>query len=207
MNCDEIRDSLPEFVCQLLPAEQSAAIAAHLRECTLCQREADKLQPVAHCLRAPLPSLARVDLPALYAEAARRAALRLRRWRRLAYAAGMLAVAVVLLAIVPRLEVRIEAHQAVVRWGVPPEMPPPIVDAPRTAAEPLDEQLRLVSDLLQALADDARGRDYRRQIEAARLQEQLDDLRQQTVRRWAAAERDIAAMYSVQFPAKKGATP
>jgi hypothetical protein len=164
-----------------------------------------------------------VDVAAVYRVAAERQAHRLRRWRRAALVAAAAALALVLGR---GLEVRFEAHQLVLRWGQPPEptlpMPPvveaPVVPAPApappTLAPELEERLRSLTALVQGLADEAVLRDDRQRQEVARLQAELallkTDLvllRQHDVRRWAAVERDIVALYNAQFPARKGNVP
>src|SRR5262249_60281157 len=62
----------------------------------------------------------RVDRAPLSREAARREQQRLRRWRRAALVAGAGLAALLALTIGLNLEVRVEHHQLVLRWGAPP---------------------------------------------------------------------------------------
>jgi hypothetical protein len=112
----------------------------------------------------------------------------------------------VLLAFGLRLEVRLEAHQVVLRWGLPPDsttvLPPspqvkPVGDA--LAAADVERRLQLMSNLIHALADDLEGRDAQQQESARRLQARLDAIQLQGSARWTETRRDIAALYTAQF--------
>src|SRR5262249_2661640 len=73
--------------------------------------------------------------------------------------------AVLLLVVALRLEVRVEAHQFVVRWGKPPDVAPPpaaVVQTDPKAVRETAEKLQLVNDLIHALAGDGAGRAARR---------------------------------------------
>ena len=70
------------------------------------------------------------------------------------------------IAMVLRMEVRLDLHQLVLRWGSLPAggqaaLPPPptLAQAPKTASPETEEQLRLLSQLIHALADTAEARD------------------------------------------------
>ena len=75
-------------------------------------------------------------------------------------------------------------------------------------APEVEEQLRLLGDLVQRLADDADRREVRRSRDLEMLRTQLTDQREQA-RQWRlATERDVAALYAVQFPeTRKGKQP
>ena len=77
-----------------------------------------------------------------------------------------------------------------------------------TTAPDVEERLRLLGDLVQMLADDAGQRDQRRRRDLETLRAQFNDLREQS-RRWRlATERDVSALYAVQFSeTKKGQQP
>jgi anti-sigma factor RsiW len=119
MNCDDLRHRLPDLAWDALEPDEGAAITAHLRDCPGCRRELEDLRQVRGLLdAAPTPPV-QVDVAAVYRAAAADAALRSRRWRRVALAACV-AAAALLLVLVGRLEFRLEAHQFVVRWKAPP---------------------------------------------------------------------------------------
>ena len=213
MKCPDARALLPEYVYAGLPPERHKAVEAHLAGCAACRAEVRELQNVRRLLGEAAAPEVRVDVAALYREAAARQARRARRWRRLTAAACVAAAAAVLAAAASRLEVRVEAHQVVLRWGdvpapdAPPDgaalahVPPPPAPQPPAVTE---EQLRLLGELVQALAADVWDRDVRRQAEIVRLRALLVDLQEHDARRWSAAERDIDAMYAAQFGRKKG---
>jgi hypothetical protein len=222
MNCPQARDRLPELLYGGLAPGDAAAVESHLAGCADCRRERDALKHVREALDAVPPASAEVDLPRLYRAAAQVQERRSRRWRRAALACGALAAALALAVALPGVEVRCEAHQLTLRWGSPPAAPrpdpppapePPAPEPPRvqlvsTTAPDVEERLRLLSDLVQLLSADADSRDARRRRELDALRVQLNDLREQS-RRWRlSTERDVAALYAVQFPeGKKGKEP
>jgi hypothetical protein len=68
--------------------------------------------------------------------------------------------------------------------------------------------VRLLSDLVQAMAADADLRDGRHQQEIAALQAELHNLQRQMTQLRLATEKDMAALYAAQFPdTRKGALP
>jgi hypothetical protein len=143
--------------------------------------------------------------------------VRLRRWRRAACAALVAAAAVVLAVLLSRLEVRLDANQVVVRWGAvppPPEAPAPaprpqpeVIVSPQTAAVgEIEQQLRLLTEVVQALSSDADQHDERRRQELALLRAQVQGLQQQLNELRVATEKDVSALYAAQFPEReKGA--
>jgi hypothetical protein len=216
MNCLQTREHLPELLYGGLAPEIATAVKTHLAGCGECRRELDALKQVRNALDAVPPVTAEVDLPGLYRAVAQTHERRSRRWRRMTFALGGLAAALVLLAILPSLEMRCEGHQFVVRWGTPPApqpQPPPQPNAPEperehiqfvsTTAPDVDEQLRLLSDLVQRLDDG----DKRHRQDVAALRIQVNDLREQ-LRQWRVSmERDVAALYAIHFPETKKGKP
>jgi hypothetical protein len=213
-NCAQTRDALTDLLYGELPPAVAQAVQEHLAGCAPCRAEFAALRQVRATLdAAPVPvPRAEVDLPRLYREAARRQTQRLRRWRRLA-AASLAAAAVLLIAFGLNLEVRLEQHQVVLRWGKPPQADaprptPPPPDAVRPGAADRDAEMQLVKDLIHLMAADVQDRD-RQQKEALRaLRQGFEALRVQTEERCAATERDVTALYTVQFgPRNKGEKP
>jgi hypothetical protein len=220
MNCADARDRLSALLYGDLPGREADRVREHLTRCPSCEGEYTAISQVRRLLdTVPAPALA-VDLPRLYREAAERQARRLRRWRRLAV--GALAAAAALLAVVflSRLEVRLDANQLVLRWGdvpAPVPMPPapgPIADAPAPVAPPsatassaeVEQQLRLLAELVQALSQDADRQEERRREEIARLRGQMQLLQQQMTELRLATEKDVSALYAAQFPEREKGT-
>jgi anti-sigma factor RsiW len=220
MNCAVVRSRLPALVYDDLPADVADEVRRHLASCASCAKKHAEVAQVRRRLDAvPVPAVA-VDLPRLYREAAEQQARRLRRWRRVACAALAAAAAVVAVVFLSRLEVRIDNNQLVLRWGavpappdvlpptppVPQPEPPPIVVAAAPSAD-VEQQLRLLSELVQALSDDADRRDGRRQHEIARLRAQMQSLQQQMAELRLATAKDVSALYAAQVPERqKGAS-
>jgi hypothetical protein len=221
MNCTEVRHHLPGLLYGELKPEEAAAVEAHLHGCPACRDEYAALRQLPVVLdMVPAPAV-RIDLPRLYQQAAQRQEHRLRRWRRAALASVAAAAAVLLLVGLLRLEVRLEAHQVVVRWGARPEVPLPApapapappIDEPRAsnptaAVSEMQDRLRILMDLTQLLAADVETRDRRQQQAMVRLQARQLELEQQLVQWRLATEKDVAALYASQFIApKKGTSP
>jgi anti-sigma factor RsiW len=209
MSCEPFRGRLSELLYGGLRPGERAEVERHLADCSTCRRERAALEALAHALDAVPPAEGGVDLPRLYRDAAERRARQARRWR--LAAAGVGVAAVVLLALFAlRLEVRLEGHQMVVRWGVPPEpvapAPPPVVirEVPAVSAE----DMQLIKELVHALAADVEASERRNLASVVRLQQRLEDMQRQTQRRWADTERDVSALYTAQFgPRRKGDEP
>ena len=113
------------------------------------------------------------------------------------------------MAAIVNLEFRIDGHQLVVRWGNPPTLsavetnaepaPPPPEDNNRTAAPHGDERIRVLNELIHALAADIESRDQQRQQDVASLKRKIALLEEDTRDQWAESERSLAALYTAQF--------
>ena len=214
MTCPDARDQLSEMAFGGLAPEAHKALEEHLAVCACCRRELRELRHVRGLLAGAAAPGVRVDVAAVYREAASRQARRARRWRWVAAGACAAAATVTVAVLGSRLEVRAEAHQVVVRWGAvpPPEAPPapapPVVHAPPAPApQPpavSEGQFRVLSELVQALAAEQRDSELRGRAEVDRLRALLVQLGEREAQRWSAAERDIDAMYAAQFGRRKG---
>jgi hypothetical protein len=211
MNCAEVRERLADAAYDALPAEEQSLVGAHVRGCPECRRQAEELRQVRVLLDAAPAPLVRVDMDDIYRTAAAAAeSRRLRRWRRLALAACA-AAAALLLFVSGRLEVRVDAHQLVVRWKAAPAPEAPAPTSPAVAAAappapgPSPAEWRVANALLQALVDDAKLRDVQHQQDVTRLRAQIEELQRQTTRRWALAEQKITALYNALLTTAKGA--
>ncbi len=208
MNCPDVRACLPALAYGDLGSAEVLKVEEHLAGCPECRRQWEGLRAVRRLLdAAPAPAVS-VDVATVYRRAAERQARAARRWRRIACAACAGLAAVVALAVGLRLEVRVEAQQFVLRWGAPPA-PPALpapeapIPAPSRAPDATEEQLRLLGELVQALAADARGRDDRQRQEIEALRRQVEEVQQQS----EDAKRDVTALYQAQFPSGKGTQP
>jgi hypothetical protein len=211
MNCPEVRDQLSALLYgDLLPAD-AARLEDHLSRCPTCRRELEALRRVRAALDAVSVPAVQVNLGRLYQEAARRQARRAQRWRWTALA-GCAAAAMALMIVGLRLEVRLGAHEVVVHWGeerpMPPADPGTALAAGRTdpdGAANGEERLRLLSNLIHALAEEAQVRDQLQQQQFVRLEARLDRLQLQDNVRWKEAERYVTALLVNQSaPPKKG---
>jgi anti-sigma factor RsiW len=208
MKCTDVRTNLPLLIYGDLPLEEEAELRNHLAGCPDCRREHEAIQGVRRLLdAAPVPAV-EVDVPRLFQSAAARQMRRLRRWRRIALAAGALAAAL-LLVVGLRLQIRLESRQLVVRWGDPPPAAPAAV-APKTivttSALPLDAEaeLTVLRELVHALKQDADDRDQQFQKRLDRLEGHVQAMQWQADRRWDTTEEDVAALYLLT---RKGEKP
>jgi hypothetical protein len=219
MKCSVARDELPALLYGDLKQEPRDQLQQHLAACPACLQELAALERVRGMLDGvPVPRV-QVDVARIYREAASRQEQRLRTWRRAAFAVGVAAAAVLLLTLCLNLDVHVESHQLVVRWGAPPPLPreEPTPDRPPVPQiEPIETSLpaetlaemRTLSELVQLLAKDIEARDDRLQLDMARLRATVRDLQRKTSEQWADAQRDIAGMYTLQTSQnKKGLMP
>jgi hypothetical protein len=218
MNCSQARAQLPALLYGDLPHEEAGQVQAHLTSCAACRREAEALQQVRHALDTlPVPALHQ-DLPGLYREAAVREKQRRRRWRRAAVLLAVASAAALVFVWRSSWELRLERHQVVLSWGSPPGMdvsPRPTPAFPfaehasgGTPAGPgeVEDRLRLLTDVVQAMATDAELREARRQQEVAALQDEVRSLEQQMAA--MPTEQSTTVLDTVLSPqSPKGAWP
>jgi hypothetical protein len=202
MNCIDARAALPALLYEHLPPQEAAVLQEHLAGCPACRAEQAALRRLGGLLDAVPSPAANVDLARLYHEGARREQRGRRRWRTAALA-SLAAAAAVLLTLVLRLEVRLDHHQLIVRWGVQPATfvsPDPPASSVTPGAAPVavsGDDVRLVMQLLHALADDVAARDRVNQESLAVLQDRLDALQRQAQARWNATERYVSALHTL----------
>src|SRR5262245_47861708 len=135
MNCEQVRALLPERAYCELPAAQQGELLQHLSTCPACAGASRDLDALRQCLDAAPEPAARVDLAALYREAAAAERGQRRRWRRLAWTAAATA-AVLLIVLSLRFEVRWHNREIVLGWGMPPKPPPAAVAIEPPAVSP-----------------------------------------------------------------------
>jgi hypothetical protein len=198
MNCIHLWELLPGLVYGDLSPQLQAAAQEHLASCPRCREEQAALAEVRRLLgAAPAPNVT-VNAARLYEQAAQKQQRHARRWRRAAVGALGIAAAL-LVALALQMEVRWEGHQLVLRWGLPPEPKTPLVAVapvvPRPAAELTAADLRVVKDLIHALAATIDERDARLQ----QLEMQLGQVQEQARTRWEATERYVSALHTSQL--------
>jgi hypothetical protein len=220
MNCYEVCAHLPGLLYGDLSPHEVAAVEHHLTACPACRRERAALEHVRQALSAvPAPAV-QVDLPRLFQEAAQRQARRARRWRRAALALGAVA-ALLILALGLNVQVRFEGRRLTVSWGpAPAEKPEPAPKAPPAppmladrknppkAGPDIEERLRVMNDLIHAIAADVQARDGQQRQNLAALQDQVTALARQAAYQWKATEQNSAALQVAQLTGTpKGENP
>jgi hypothetical protein len=206
MKCTEVRAALPLLIYGEADAAQQAALRDHLARCADCRREQQAQERVQRLLDTAVAPRVEVDVPQLRQRVAEQQMQSIRRWRRVAVAVGAVA-ALLLLVVGLRLEVRLSAGQMILRWGEPPA-PPSASSQPimtQTTLPPqTEEELRVLSELIHALKQDADERDRLFQEQLELLQGRLRALQTQADQRWDSTEQDVAALYLMT---RKGERP
>jgi hypothetical protein len=207
MKCTDVRASLPLLIYGDVPPEEEAELRNHLAGCPVCRREHEAIQGVRRLLDAAPAPVLEVDVPRIFQSVAARQMRRLRRWRRIALAAGAVAAAL-LLVLGLRLQIRVEARQFVVRWGDPPPVVPAPV-APKTIettpalyAE-TEAELTVLRELVHALKQDADDRDQQFQERLDRLEGHVQAVQRLADRRWNATEKNMDALYLLTCKGEK----
>lgn len=170
--------------------------------------------------KVPAPTVAVVDAGAVYAAALDREVRSARRWRRVAVSGAFVAAAVMLAAVLPKMDVRVGGSELVVRWGDPAPVPPAPVPAPPPApATPdpailarldalddrsraladQDAKLRELRDLILTVAADVDERDNRRRDQLAAVLRQLRVFEASTRAQIRQAEETSTALYTAVF--------
>jgi hypothetical protein len=217
MNCNHVREQLPELLYKALPPAEAAQLTYHLALCSACREEYAALERVRRLLdQVPAPEIP-IDLPHLYRQASQHQERRLRRWRRAAV--GLIGVAAALLLVVGlRLEVRLETNQVVLRWGNGPrtsvriageglKTSPPLVERDNLKEPPVTwNELQTLRLLIYNLADDIQtvearlnARDQRRQDELVALRQRFNDLRSQVQKQLTETMGYVAALNTARF--------
>jgi anti-sigma factor RsiW len=211
MRCTDVRTALPLLIYGET-SPQDAALRKHLADCPACHCEFEALASIRRLLdNAVVPHVA-VDLTQIHRTLAERQRRRARRWQHVAIALGSLA-AVLVLTVGLRLELRLDANQLIVSWSKPDSgtgvSPVESLDrrpAGPTAAPPesVEAELRVLSDLIHALKQDADDRDQLCAERLDRLEKHIRALQSQSDQRWSATEENVAALYLLS---RKGEKP
>src|SRR5262245_38927942 len=190
MKCTDVRTSLPLLIYGDVPPEEEAELRNHLGGCPACHSEYEALCCARRLLdAAPVPAV-EVDVPRLFQSVAARQARRLKRWRRVALAAGAFAAAL-LLVVGLRLQIRLESHQLVVRWGDPPPVEPKTIVTTPALPPDTEAELTVLRELIHALKQDADDRDQQFQKQLDRLEGHVQAMHWQADRRWDATEENV----------------
>jgi anti-sigma factor RsiW len=220
MNCTHARESLPLFVYGDLLAAEADQLQEHLNSCPACRQQHEALDRTRKSLNRAKVAEPPLDVGLLYRRLAERQERRASIWRRATWLVVSAAAAVLLALAGFRFEIRADSDQLTIRWGegspltalakpAPGRALPDVVVPSRPAADgDLRKQIEVVGELVQGLTDDARARERRHEEELLALRNQMLDLERQTIERWAAAERDIAALCGTQLTQyQKGTMP
>jgi anti-sigma factor RsiW len=206
MNCQQVRPQLAELLYGDVAPLEKTDVEKHLAYCAECSSEYRALANVRRLLDLPKAPASGAGLPGVYRLLAERQAERMRRWRRVALALAGVAALLAIFALGVRFEARMEQGQLVLRWGpVPKRALEQQPDSPASGpserpAEPvsvraLEDQLHTVSKILHALADDLRELERREQLNTADLHARLKEVQEHSLRRLAALERNVEALY------------
>jgi hypothetical protein len=167
---------------------------------------------------APAPALPPVDVGAIYQAAFDRQARLARRWRRAAGAGLLIAAGLLVVAVLPRLEVRCNNDEFAVRWGPPapvvvaPMSPPPSpapdprlltqvreLDARTRELGAMTTELHSLKELLLTLAADVDERDRKQRDALALLVKHLQAFEASAREQFRQTEQTSSALYAAIF--------
>src|SRR5262249_11206759 len=145
-----------------------------------------------------------VDVSRVFQQAAALQQRRARRWRRAAVAACGLAAAL-LLVVLLRLELQLDAHQLIVRWGEVPQGPPLVRPPTHETMAPLrgkivlttefEEHLGVLRATVLPLAGSLETGDAQLRLVLDERGTRFAKLQMQVSRRWSENDRQFAALY------------
>jgi hypothetical protein len=200
MNCAEVQELLPALLYGDLEPAAKAGVESHLAQCATCREEQAALAATRQALgMLPAPTV-RVDVARVYQHAAATQERAARRWRRLTVALAAVAAAILVLFVV-RLEIRVEGHQLVVHWASPPPEKRPQESVRVASSEVTAADLKLVKDLIHALAAEVAEIDAREGqywLALSGLGARLDRLQRQAQDRWDATQRIVSLLHTAQ---------
>jgi hypothetical protein len=208
MICSDIQQLLPLFLSRDLAGAEAARVQEHLQSCALCRGEKAALEKLQGLLDRIPETTDSLDIGRLYRQMALRDQLRARTWRRIGLLTSVAAAALLILLVGWRCELRWEPHQIVLRWGglSPAETlaeERPAKARPESSQLPAAErdlsigmldQLHILSELIQGLADESEAHDRRSEMTLVNLQVRIDALQRQVAERYTSLERDVAAL-------------
>jgi Putative zinc-finger len=212
VKCQEIRDLLPLAAYDDLAGAERAAVDSHLAQCPACRQELAAFEQMRQMLNESPAPRASIVLPAADGSEVIRQRRSIWRWR----VAALIGLAAAVAFAAVRLELRFDNQQMVVRWGrfepapAPVEtIPAPIIVQREPDASPgVREQLRVLNELVHALAANLEADDRGRREDLIKLQQELAAIRQLDEKRWSETKRDVSALYTAQFGARNsGANP
>jgi anti-sigma factor RsiW len=202
MTCDQVRPLLPLAAYGDLSGAEEEAVRGHLADCSACRAEGEAIQRLRTNLDAVPPPEVSVSVAAILRAESADQARRVRRWRRVAIAAGALAASV-LTVLVVRPDIRIDDGALVVRWREPStQSPQAVVRVEQPARD--DQRVDLLVKLVRAMAEDAEGRDRDRRGEITAIKARVDRLALQEDARWQDVQKDVGVLYRAQFARREG---
>lgn len=210
MNCSQAREKLPLLLYDDLDRDEASIVQTHLAQCHACKAEFVELSRVREVLNVvPTPNVS-VDVDRISAEpsVARSARTRSKRWKQIAFA---MTAAAIVLAFALNVEFRIDGQQLIVRWGNLPAQQQqeavvsrrPATIGPvdeRVAVLPnLNERIRVLDDLVHALAEEVNSHGRQQRDSLSSLQTRLRVLEQDARNYRAESDRSLAALYTAYF--------
>ncbi len=167
----------------------------------------------------PAPATAPVDLAAIYRAAHERQIRVARRWKRAAATLAALAAGVIVVALIPKLDVRLTGDEFAIRWGQPPvvveETVRPVLQPDPRLPSLIGEQQQQIAamraitvkyaemqELLLALTTDVADRDKMQLERIAALAGEIRAYQLATAKQFDQSEKTNTTLYNVVFNAK-----
>lgn len=207
MNCHEARQQLADYVADALNEAEAKAMERHLRACAGCEKEHTAHVQVLQLLDTTPPLQPKIDVDAIYREFGRRQQRSARRWRRATVAAGLVAMGLFLTWVLG-IQLVVERHQVIVRWGEAPTVktePIPKVAAEGPSAElekrtrELEDRLNRVHTMIHAIDDRVKHMDSDHAKALLSLRADLARIHLDSDRRWETTTRRFQVLYTAQF--------
>ena len=166
----------------------------------------------------PTPEPAPVDLSRIYRAAHESQVRSAHRWKRAASALAALAAGVIVVALIPKLDVRLTVDEFAVHWGRPPAVvvqEPPVPSPDPRISSLIDDQQKQIAamrainlksaemqELLLALTTDVADRDKLQLERIAALTRELRAFQLATARQFDQTEKISTTLYNAMFTNK-----
>jgi hypothetical protein len=192
---------LPQLLGANFPALEESVLREHLAACDECRHAWEELTQLGKLLQVGPEPAVRIDLAALYRQAAIRQTRSSRRWRWLGLAASVLLALGSVWAVVGRLELRVTGQEFVLRWG--PSSVRSSADMERLALPPVEptslekreEQIEVLAAMVRAMVQELQSVEMRQRRDRADLDVRVSGIQEQSLKRWVALQKDLEALY------------
>ncbi len=201
MNCTAVKAQMPLCLSAGVLAPTEPDIRAHVANCEDCRRAWEELLELGKLLDVGPEPTVRIDLAALYRQAAGRQARTGRRWRWLGLAASLLLALGSVWALAGRIELRVTGQEFVLRWG--PTAPAPAAGSDERVLPPAEsvfsakreEQIEVLAAMVRAMVQELQTVEMRQRRDRADLDVRVSGIQEQSLKQWLTLQKDLEALY------------